>query len=133
MKRSFLSRSAFAILVALPLLPVGGIVLNAPPVVVFSLGATAFFIAVLLIVALLRARAVPPAGSAPAAVRFRFPGRDLLCLTAHVLGMAAVVLARLRGGAAERASRPGALRAAGYARLARELQPAVVRLPLGGL
>jgi len=55
MKRSTASRGAFAILVALPLLPVCGIVLNSPPVVVFSIGGTAFVSGVLLLVWLLAA------------------------------------------------------------------------------
>ena len=40
MKRSTASRGAFAILVALPLLPVCGIVLGGPPAMVFFMGAT---------------------------------------------------------------------------------------------
>jgi hypothetical protein len=133
MKRSFLSRSAFAILVALPLLPVGGIVLNAPPVVVFSLGATAFFIGVLLIVALLGARTMPPADSPPAVMRFRFTIRDLLCLTTVVFGMTVFVIAGFRCEAAERASRPGSLPAAAYRQFAWELEAGLVCLTIGGL
>jgi len=48
MKRSTASRGAFAILVALPLLPLCGIVLHGPPAMVFFMGATSFILGVML-------------------------------------------------------------------------------------
>jgi len=50
-------------LVALPLLPVCGIVLNGSPVVVFFIGANAFIVGVLLLVWLLAARCRPVGAS----------------------------------------------------------------------
>jgi|SRR6266481_831518 len=44
MKRSTASRGAFAILVALPLLPVCGIVLHGEPAMVFFMGAMSFIL-----------------------------------------------------------------------------------------
>ena len=53
MKRSTASRGAFAIPAALPLVPVCGIVLLGPPVVVFFMGAMSFILGVMLLVWLL--------------------------------------------------------------------------------
>jgi hypothetical protein len=53
MKRSIASRGAFAILAALPLLPVCGIMVDGPPVVVFFSGGISFISGVMLLVWLL--------------------------------------------------------------------------------
>lgn len=120
-------------LVALPLLPVGGIVLHAAPVVVFSIGGTAFVALVLLLVWLLASSSMPPAGSPPVGSRFRFTIRDLLCLTTVVFGMTVFILSGFRCEAAERASRPGPLPAASYRQFAWELEAGLVCVTIGGL
>ena len=107
MKRSTASRGAFAILVALPLLPVCGIVLNGPPAMVFFMGAMSFISGVMLLVCLFAISSIPLAGSPPVAKRFRFTIRDLLCLTIVLFGMTLFFVSAFRCEAAERASRPG--------------------------
>jgi hypothetical protein len=133
MKRSTAGRGAFAILVAMPLLPVFGIVLHAPPVVVFSIGGTAFFIGVLLLVWLLAIGSMPPEGSAPVARRFRFGIRDLLCLTTVVFGFTVFLISAFRCEAAERLSRPGPLPVAVYRQFAWELEAGLVCMTIGSL
>lgn len=81
MRRLTASRSAFAVLIGLPLLPICGIVLGASPLVVFSIGATSFCIGVLVLVWLFSVSSLPLAGPPAIAKRFRFTIRDLLCLT----------------------------------------------------
>jgi len=133
MKRSTASRGAFAILVALPLLPVCGIVLNGPPATVFFMGATSFILGVLLLLWLLAASSMPPAGSPPVAKRFHFTIRDLLCLTTVLFGMTMFMVSGFRCEAAERASRPGPLPAALYRQFAWELEAGLVCITIGGL
>ena len=133
MKRSTASRGAFAILVALPLLPVCGIVLNGPPAMVFFMGATSFILGVMLLVWLFAASSMPPAGSPPVAKRFRFTIRDLLCLTTILFGMTMFMVSAFRCEAAERASRPGPLPAALYRQFAWELEAGLVCMTIGGL
>jgi hypothetical protein len=133
MKRSIASRGAFAILAALPLLPVCGIVVNAPPGVVFFMGAAAFICGVLLIVWLFAASSVPPVGSPPVARRFHFGIRDLLCLTTVVFGFTVFMISAFRCEAAERASRPGPLPAALYRQFAWELEAGLVCMAIGSL
>ena len=99
MKRSTASRCAFAILIALPLLPVCGFVLNGAPRVVFGIGVTVFFIGVLLLVWLSAASSIPLAGPPPVAKRFRFTIRDLLCLTTVLFGMTMLIVSGLNGTA----------------------------------
>src|SRR5438067_1158683 len=67
MNSSTASRGAFAILVALPLLPVCGLVLHGEPAMVFFIGATSFICGVLLLVWLFVASCMPVAGSLPVA------------------------------------------------------------------
>jgi hypothetical protein len=133
MKRSTASRGAFAIFVALPLLPVGGIVVNAPPEVVFFMGATSFIGCVLLFVGLLTLSSLPPESSPPVAKRFHFTIRDLICLTTVVFGMTVFMISAFRCEAAERASRPGPLPAALYRQFAWELEAGLVCMAIGGL
>ena len=133
MKRSTAGRGAFAVLVGLPLLPLCGIVLHAAPVVVFSIAGTAFVIGVLLLVWLLAASSMPPAGSPPVAKRFRFTIRDLLCLTTVLFGLTVFMISGFRCEAAERASRPGPLPAALYRQFAWELEAGLVCMTIGGL
>ena len=133
MQLSTASRGAFAMLVALPLLPLCGIVLNGPPVVVFSIGGTAFVIGVMLLVWLLAARSMPLAGSSPVAKRLRFTIRDLLCLTTVVFGFTIFIVSAFRCEAAERASRPGPLPAAMYRQFAWELEAGLVCMTIGSL
>jgi hypothetical protein len=133
MKRSTASRGAFAILAALPLLPVCGIMVNAPPAMVFFMGAAAFICGVLVLVWLFAASSMPPAGSPPVARRFRFGIRDLLCLTTVVFGFTVFMISAFRCEAAERASRPGPLPAALYRQFAWELEAGLVCMTIGSL
>jgi hypothetical protein len=133
MKRSTASGCAFAILMALPLLPVCGFVLNSSPVVVFSIGAASFVIGVLLCVWLFAAKCLPVAGSPPVAKRFRFAIRDLLCLTTVLLGTTMFIVSGFKCEAAERASRPGPLPAVTFRQLAWEMESGLVCVTIGGL
>jgi hypothetical protein len=133
MNRSTASRGAFAILVALPLLPVCGIVLHGPPAMVFFMGAISFILGVMLLVWLLAASSMPPAGSPPVAKRFRFTIRDLVCLTTVLFGMTMFMVSGFRCEAAERASRPGPLPAVLYRQFAWELEAGLVCMTIGGL
>ena len=133
MKRSTASRGAFAILVALPLLPLCGIVLHGPPAMVFFMGAAAFICGVLLLVWLFAASSMPPDGSPPVARRFRFSIRDLLCLTTVVFGITMFMISGFRCEAAERASRPGPLPAVLYRQFAWELEAGLVCMTIGEL
>jgi hypothetical protein len=133
MKRLTASRGAFAILVALPVLPVCGIVLHCPPAMVFFMGAASFICGVLLLVWLLAAGSMPLAGSPPVGRRFRFGIRDLLCLTTVVFGFTMFLISAFRCEAAERASRPGPLPAALYRQFAWELEAGLVCMTIGGL
>jgi len=133
MKRSTASRGAVAILVALPLLPIFGIVLNAPPAIVFFMGAASFICGVLLLVGLFTLSHMPPAGSPPVARRFRFGIRDLLFLTTVVFGFTMFMISAFRCEAAERASRPGPLPGALYRQFAWELEAGLVCMTIGSL
>jgi hypothetical protein len=133
MKRSNAIRWALAILVALPLLPVCGFVLNGPPVVVFFMGAAAFVMGVVLLVLLFATISTPPDGSPPVAKRFRFTIRDLLCLTTVLLGMTMFVVSGLRCSAAEEASRPNPLPAVAYRQYAWEMEAGLVCVTIGGV
>jgi hypothetical protein len=131
MKRSTASRGAFAILVGLPLLPICGIVVNGPPAMVFFMGATAFILGALLLVWMLAARSMRPAGSPPK--RFRFTIRDLLCLTTVLFGMTVFMVSGFKCEAAERASRPGPLPGVLYRQFACELEAGLVCMTIGCL
>ena len=133
MKRSTTSRFAFAFVGAMPLLPVCGFVLNVSPAVVFSIGATVFFIDVLLLVWLLAAISAPVTGSSPAAKRFRFTIRDLLCLTVFSFGMTIFIVSAFKCEAAERLSRPGPLPAAVFRQFVWEQASGLVCVTIGGL
>jgi hypothetical protein len=133
MKRSTASRGAFAILIALPLLPACGIVLHVPPALVFFLGAISFMCGVGLLVSLFAISSIPPVGSPPVAKRFHFGIRDLLCLTTVLFGITMFMVSGFRCEAAERASRPGPLPAALYRQFAWELEAGLVCLTIGGL
>lgn len=128
-----LSTLLIAILAMLPLLPLCGIVLNSPPVIVFSLGAAAFMGDVMLLVWLLAARSMPLATSSPIPKRFRFTIRDLACLTAVFFGFTVFIVSAFRCEAAERESRPGPLPAAAYRRFAWELEAGLVCMTVSGL
>jgi len=132
-KRSTASRCAFAILIALPLLPVCGFLLNGSPNVVFCIGATAFIIGVLLLVWLSAASSIPLAGSPPVAKRFRFTIRDLLCLTTVVFGMTMFIVSGFKCEAAERSSRPDPLPAVVFRQFVWELESGLVCITIGGL
>jgi hypothetical protein len=131
MNRSAANGGAFAILVALPLLPVGGFVLDGSPKVVFFIGATAFMIGVLLLVWLSATSFIPLAGSPPAAKRFRFTIRDLLCLTTVLFGMTVFMVSGFKCEAAERASRPAPLPADAFRQFVWELESGLVCLTIG--
>ncbi len=133
MKRSTASRCAFAVLIALPLLPVCGFVLNGSPMVVFFIGAIAFMIGVLLLVALPAVSSIPLAGSPAAARRFRFTIRDLLCLTTVLFGMTMFIVSGFRCEAAERSSRPDPLPAVAFRQFVWELESGLVCMTTGGL
>jgi hypothetical protein len=133
MKRATASRCAFAILLALPLLPVCGFVLNGTPEVVFFIGATSFIIGELLLVGLLAASSMPLAGSLPVARRFRFTIRDLLCLTIFVFGMTMFIVSAFKCEAAERASRPNPLPAVAFRQFIWEQEAGLVCITIGGL
>jgi len=133
MKRSTAGRGAFATLVALPLLPVCGIVLHGPPAMVFFMGAMSFICGVGLLVSLFAISSIPPAGSPPVAKRFHFGIRDLLCLTAVLFGITIMMVSGFRCEAAEKASRPGPLPAAAYRQFAWELEAGLVCATIGGL
>ena len=133
MERSTASRCGFAILVAAPLLPVCGFVLNGSPEVVFYLGATSFFIGVLLPIWLLAVSSMPLAGSPPVAKRIQFTIRDLLCLTAVLVGMTMFFASAFKCEAAERAIRPNPLPAAMFRQFVWELESGLVCIVFGGL
>jgi hypothetical protein len=133
MKRFIASRGAFAMLVAVLLLPVCGFVLNASPEMVFYMGATSFVIGVVGPACLLAAGSRPPEGSRPVAKRFRFTIRDLLCLTTVLFGMAMFFVSALRCEAAERASRPGPMPAVVFRQFVWELECSLVCITIGGL
>jgi hypothetical protein len=133
MKRSTASRWAFAIPLALLLLPLGGFVLNGPPAMVFFTGAAAFFIGVMLLVSLFAAVSMPPAGSPPVVKRFHFTIRDLLCLTTVLFGMTMFIVSGFKCEAAERASRPGALPVATFRQFVWEMECGLVCITIGGL
>jgi hypothetical protein len=133
MNSSTLSRYAFGMFVALPLLPLCGFVLHAAPEVVFYMGAASFFLGVLLLVWLLAARSLPPAGSAPVARPFRFTIRGLLCLTTVLFGMLVFMVSGFKCEAAERASRPGPLPAGAFRQFVWEMETGLVSMALGSL
>jgi hypothetical protein len=133
MTRSTASRCAFAILIALPLLPVCGFMLDGSPEVVFYIGATSFIIGELLLVWLLAASSMPPAGSPPVAKRFRFTIRDLLCLTIFVFGMTMFIVSAFKCEAAERASRPDPLPAVAFRQFVWEQESGLVCISIAGL
>ena len=120
-------------LVALPLLPVCGILLNGPPAVVFFMGATAFICGVMLFTWLCAISFMPRDGLPPVAKRFQFGIRDLLCLTAVLFGMTVFIVSGFRCEAAERASRPGPLPAGLYRQFAWELEAGLVCMTIGAL
>jgi hypothetical protein len=126
-------RCAFAVLTALPLLPVCGYVFNGSPQVVFFMGATAFFIGVLLLAWLSAAGSMPLAPSPPAARRFRFTIRDLLCLTTVLFGMTVFIISAFRCEAAERSSRPNPLPAVAFRQFVWELEAGLLCMAIGGL
>ena len=127
------SRYAFAILLALPILPFCGYLLNAPPATVFFIGATVFIIDVVLLASLLALRSLPPAGSPPVVKPFRFTIRDLLCLTLFLFGITVFVISAFRCEAAERASQPNPLSAAIFRHFVWEQESGLVCMTIGGL
>jgi hypothetical protein len=133
MKRLTASRCAFAMLLALPLLPLGGFVLNGPPEMVFFMGAAAFIVGVLLLVSLLAAASMPPAGSPPVVKRLHFTIRDLLCLTIFVFGMTMFIISGFKCEAAERASRPGPLPVVALRHFVWEMECGLVCVTIAGL
>src|SRR5262245_48076343 len=106
MNRSTAMRWAFAILIALPVLPVCGFVLNAPPEIVFYIGATVFLVDVMLPIWLVAAVSAPSGSSPSVAKRIRFTIRDLLCVTTVLFGFTMFIISAFKCEAAERASRP---------------------------
>ena len=133
MKHSTASRGAFAILVAVLLLPVCGFVLNGSPEMVFYMGVTAFIIGMVGPPCLLAAHSIPPEGSPPVAKRFRFTIRDLLCLTTVLFGMTLFFVSAFRCEAAERASRPGPVPAVVFRQFVWELECGLFCITIGGL
>jgi hypothetical protein len=117
----------------MPLMPLCGIVLNSPPVIVFSLGAAAFIGGVILLVGLLAAHSIPVAESSPGRQRFRFTIRDLACLTTVFFGFTIFIVSAFRCEAAERESRPGLLPSAEYRQFAWELEAGLVSMTIGSL
>jgi hypothetical protein len=134
MKRSTASRCAFAILIALPLPPVCGFVLNGSPEVVFFIGAASLVIGELLLIALFAASSsMPLAGSPPVAKRFRFTIRDLLCLTTVLFGMTMFLVSAFKCEAAERANRPNPLPAVVFRQFVWEQESGLICIAIGGL
>ena len=133
MNRLTASRCAFATLLALPLLPLGGFVLNGSPAVVFFMGAAAFIVGVLLLVSLLAAASLPPAGSPPVAKRFHFTIRDLLCLTIFVFGITVFMASGFECEPAERSSRPGPLPVIAFRHFVWEMECGLVCITIAGL
>jgi hypothetical protein len=133
MKRSTAMRWAFAIFIALPLLPLCGFALNGPPVMVFFTGAISFILGVMLPVLLVAVSNMPPAGSPPVARRFHFTIRDLLCLTIFVFGTTMFIFSAFKCEAAERASRPNPLPVVAFRRFVWEQEAGLVCIAIGGL
>ncbi|MEK6261616.1 MAG: hypothetical protein AABP62_23705 [Planctomycetota bacterium] len=133
MRRSTANRGAFGILVALPLLPVCGFVLNGPPAMVFFIAAASFILGVMLLVWLLAASSTPLADSPPVAQRFRFTIRDWLCLATIVFGITMFLVSGFQCEAAERASRPNPLPAVVFRQFVWELESGLVCITIGGL
>jgi len=127
------TRYAFAILLALPILPFCGYLLNAPPATVFFIGATVFIIDVVLLVSLLAISSIPPAGSPPAVKPLRFTIRDLLCLTLFLFGITVFIISAFRCAAAEEASRPNPLPAAVFRHFVWEQESGLVSMTVGAL
>jgi hypothetical protein len=127
------SRYAFAILLALPILPFCGYLLNAPPATVFFIGATVFIIDVVLLVSLLAIRSAPPPGSPPVVKPFRFTIRDLLCLTLFLFGITVFIISAFRCAAAEEASRPNPLPAAMFRHFVWEQESGLLCMTVAGL
>ncbi len=126
-------RWAFAILIALPLLPLCGFLLGGPPAMVFFIGATSFIIGVMLLVGLVAVSHMPPAGTHPTAKRFSFTIRDLLGLSIFVFGMTMFMVSAFKCEAAERASRPGPLPAVAFRQFVWEEESGLVCITIGGL
>ena len=127
------SRYAFAILLALPILPLCGYLLGAPPEMVFFIGATVFVIDVVLLVSLLAIRSVPPPGSPPVVKPLRFTIRDLLCLTLFLFGITVFIISAFRCAAAEEASRPNPLPAAMFRHFVWEQESGLLSMTIDGL
>jgi hypothetical protein len=133
MKPSTPSRWAVGILLALPLLPLCGFLLNASPERVFFIGTAVFIIDVLVPVWLLAAGNTPPPGS-PAVVKpIRFTIRDLLCLTMFLFGITVFIFSAFKCAAAEEASRPHPLPTAAFRHFVWEQVSGLLCLTLAGL
>ena len=126
-------RWAFAILIPLPLLPVCGYVLHAPPELVFYIGAIVFLVDVMLPIWLVAAVSMPPASSPPVAKRVRFTIRDLLCLTTVLFGFTMFMASAFKCEAAERASRPNPLSDGAVRHFVWEQVSGLVCITIGGL
>ncbi len=132
MNLSTAGRCVLAMFIALPLLPVCGFVLSGSPKAVFFIGATAFIVGVLLLAGLSAASSLPVAGSPPAARRFRFSIRDLLCLTTVLFGMTMFIVAGFKCEAAERSSRPDPLPPVVFRQFVWELESGLICITIGG-
>jgi hypothetical protein len=132
MKRSTASRGAFAILVALPLLPFCGFVLNGSPEVVFFIGVASFSIYVLPL-CLVVASSMPLDGLPPVAKRFHFTIRDLFCITIVLIGITMFMVSGFGCEAAEEASRPNPLPVVVFRQFVWELESGLVCATIGGL
>jgi hypothetical protein len=133
MRRSTAGRYAFAILVALPFLPVCAFVLNGAPVVVFSIGAACFVIGVLLLVGMFAITSVPKVCSPPEIKPLRFTIGDLICLTTFLAGITIFLVSGFNCEAAERASRPAPLPAVVLTHYFWEMESGLVFVTIGGL
>jgi hypothetical protein len=150
LNRSTARRRAIATLIGLPLIPLCGFAMGAPPDMVFGLGAIAFFFSALGLVGLVAAVSIVPVrprslggshplgGSPPFAVsqpvmRFHFTIRHLVCLMIFVFGMTIFIVSAFRCEAAERAIRPKRLPTSAMRQFVWEQESGLVCVTLAGL
>jgi hypothetical protein len=133
MERSSVIRCAFAILVALPFLPICAFMLNGAPVVVFSIGAACFVLGVLLLVGLFAITSSPAACSVAEIKPFRFTIGDLFCLTTFLAGVTIFLVSGFNCDAAERAAAPAPLPAVVFGHYFWEMESGLVFVIVSGL
>jgi chromate transport protein ChrA len=130
MNRPIAICGVFALLLALPLC---AYLIDSSPQVVFFSGAAAFVVGVLALTWFKAGRSASRSPSPPAARRFHFTIRDLLCLTTVLFGMTVFIISGFRCEAAERSSRPEPLPAATFRQFVWELEAGLACMAVGGL